>query len=230
LQTEPHHHDVVDAGLRAKEPDRIAGMFDAIAGHYDLLNRVLSGGLDQWWRAKAVRALRLTGRETLLDLCTGTADVALAATRGANGAARVVGIDFSHEMLRLGLAKVHRRGVWPRVGLVRGDAARVPLADNSVDAAAIAFGIRNVQQPELACRELARVVRRGGRLAVLEFGLPRAGAWRAAYLCTPTVCSRRSAGWCRGTGAPTNICQSRSAGFRRRRSSAGCSRKAASRM
>ena len=88
MQTEPHHHDVVDAGLRAKEPDRIAGMFDAIAGHYDLLNRVLSGGLDQWWRAKAVRALRLTGRETLLDLCTGTADVALSATRGANGAAR----------------------------------------------------------------------------------------------------------------------------------------------
>ncbi len=157
-------------------------MFDAIAGHYDLLNRVLSGGLDQWWRAKAVRALRLTGRETVLDLCTGTADVALAATRGANGAARVVGVDFSHEMLRLGLAKVHRRGVWPRVGLVRGDATRVPLVDNSVDAATIAFGIRNVQQPELACRELARVVRKGGRLAVLEFGLPRAGAWRAAYL------------------------------------------------
>jgi demethylmenaquinone methyltransferase/2-methoxy-6-polyprenyl-1,4-benzoquinol methylase len=183
LQTEPHlRHDVVDAGLRAKEPDRIAGMFDAIAGHYDLLNRVLSGGLDQWWRRTAVRALRLTGGETLLDLCTGTADVALAATRGATGAARVVGIDFSHEMLRLGLAKVHRRGVWPRVGLVRGDATRIPLVDNSADAATIAFGIRNVQQPELACRELARVVRKGGRLAVLEFGLPRAGAWRAAYL------------------------------------------------
>ncbi len=87
-----------------------------------------------------------------------------------------------YEMLRLGLAKVHRRGVWPRVGLVRGDATRIPLVDNSVDAATIAFGIRNVQQPELACRELARVVRKGGRLAVLEFGLPRAGTWRAAYL------------------------------------------------
>jgi demethylmenaquinone methyltransferase/2-methoxy-6-polyprenyl-1,4-benzoquinol methylase len=183
VQTEPHsHHDRVDDGLRAKQPDRIAGMFDAIAQHYDLLNRVLSGGLDQWWRSKAVRALRLTGRETVLDLCTGTGDVALAAVRGSHGAARVVGVDFSQEMLRLGLAKVHRRGVWPRVGLVRGDAARIPLGDSTVDAAAIAFGIRNVQEPEAACRELARVVRRGGRLAVLEFGVPPARVWRSAYL------------------------------------------------
>lgn len=157
-------------------------MFDAIARRYDLLNRVLSGGLDQRWRARAVKALELTGRETLLDLCTGTADVALAAAGSARGAARVVGVDFSHEMLRIGLEKVRRRGVWPRVGLVRGDAARIPLRDNAVDAAAIAFGIRNVQDPEAACRELARVVRSGGRLAVLEFGLPRPSAWRAAYL------------------------------------------------
>jgi demethylmenaquinone methyltransferase/2-methoxy-6-polyprenyl-1,4-benzoquinol methylase len=183
VHTEPHSHpDRVDEGLRAKEPDRIAGMFDAIAQHYDLLNRVLSGGLDQWWRSRAVRALHLTGHETVLDLCTGTADVALAAVRGAHGAARVVGVDFSQEMLRLGLAKAHRRGVWPRVGLVRGDATRIPLADGAVDAAAIAFGIRNVQEPEAACRELARVVRRGGRLAVLEFGVPRTRGWRSAYL------------------------------------------------
>jgi demethylmenaquinone methyltransferase / 2-methoxy-6-polyprenyl-1,4-benzoquinol methylase len=183
VHTEPHlHHDAVDEGLRAKEPDRIAGMFDAIAARYDLLNRVLSGGLDQRWRARAIRALRLTGRETLLDLCTGTADVALAAAKASDGARRVVGVDFSHEMLRLGFAKAHRRGVWPRVGLVRGDAMRIPLVDNCVDAAAIAFGIRNVQEPETACRELARVVRKGGRLAVLEFGLPRPGIWRSTYL------------------------------------------------
>jgi demethylmenaquinone methyltransferase / 2-methoxy-6-polyprenyl-1,4-benzoquinol methylase len=172
----------VDEGLRAKEPSRIAGMFDAIAGRYDLLNRVLSGGLDQRWRRQAVKSLKLTGRETLLDLCTGTADVALAATRARPPAARVVGIDFSLQMLRVGLGKVRRRGVWPRVGLVRADAVSLPLGDASVDAATIAFGIRNVQEPEAACQELARVVRKGGRLAVLEFGLPRSPFWRSAYI------------------------------------------------
>ncbi len=171
----------VDDALRAKQPSRIAAMFDAIAGRYDLLNRVLSIGLDQWWRARAVKALALTGSETVLDLCTGTADVAVAAATARPGAARVVGVDFSHQMLRLGLAKARRRGVWPRVCLIRGDATRIPLPTSSVDAATIAFGIRNVQDPGAACVELARVVRRGGRLAVLEFGLPDSRAFRALY-------------------------------------------------
>jgi demethylmenaquinone methyltransferase/2-methoxy-6-polyprenyl-1,4-benzoquinol methylase len=178
----PSDHPSVDEALRGKEPHRIAGMFDAIAGRYDLLNRVLSGGLDQRWRARAVRALQLTGHETLLDLCAGTADVALTAVRARAGAARAVGVDFSHEMLRLGLAKVIRRGMSARVALVRGDATRIPLPDGSMDAATIAFGIRNVQQPEVACLELARVVRKGGRLAVLEFGLPSSRFLRATYL------------------------------------------------
>ena len=178
----PARHEHVDEGLRAKEPARIAGMFDAIAGRYDLLNRVLSGGLDQRWRARAVRALRLTGRETLLDLCTGTADVAIAAASGREPAARVIGVDFSHEMLRVGRGKVVDRGLDRRIALVRGDAMRLPLPARSVDAAVIAFGIRNVQAPDVACRELARVIAAGGRLAVLEFGLPTSPLFRRLYL------------------------------------------------
>ena len=177
----PITHDIVDESLRAKTPNRIAGMFDAIAGRYDLLNRVLSAGLDQRWRRRAVNALRLTGRETLLDMCTGTADVALMACR-RGAAARAVGVDFSHQMLRIGLAKVRKGQHGHPIALVRGDATRVPLASESVDAATIAFGIRNVQQPDEACRELARVVRRGGRLAILEFGLPRIAFIRQIYL------------------------------------------------
>lgn len=172
-------HDAVDAGLRAKEPARIAGMFDAIAARYDLLNRVLSGGLDQRWRARAVRSLHLQPNDTVVDLCTGTADVALAA---APGCGRVVGVDFSHEMLRLGLAKVRARGRTDRITLARGDAMRLPLGAASADAAVISFGIRNVQEPEVAVRELARVLRPGGRLAILEFGLPTSRAFRAVYL------------------------------------------------
>jgi demethylmenaquinone methyltransferase / 2-methoxy-6-polyprenyl-1,4-benzoquinol methylase len=177
----PITHDAVDESLRAKTPNRIAGMFDAIAGRYDLLNRVLSAGLDQWWRRRAVTALRLTGRETLLDLCTGTADVALMACR-RDAAARAVGVDFSHEMLRIGLAKVRQKDASGQITLIRGDATRIPLAAGSMDAATIAFGIRNVQQPEVACLELARVVRRGGRVAILEFGLPRLAPIRRIYL------------------------------------------------
>ncbi|HEX7087422.1 MAG TPA: bifunctional demethylmenaquinone methyltransferase/2-methoxy-6-polyprenyl-1,4-benzoquinol methylase UbiE [Vicinamibacterales bacterium] len=172
---------VVDEALHAKEPKRIAGMFDAIARRYDLLNRVLSAGLDRRWRRRAVRALALRPGERVLDLCTGTADVALEAARQAPGSP-IVGIDFSHEMLRLGLQKVRGRPASPPIGLVRGDAMSLPVASGSMDAAVISFGIRNVQVPEAACRELARVLRPGGRLAVLEFGLPPPGLVRSAYL------------------------------------------------
>lgn len=154
-----------------KRPARIAAMFDAIADRYDLLNHVLSGGLDRWWRVRAVRALRLDGGETVLDLCTGTADLAIALARGG-GAARVVAVDFAARMLDHAARKLAARGLDGRIRLVRGDAMDVPLPMAAVDAAAIAFGIRNVEDPRRALRELHRVVRPGGRVAVLEFGMP----------------------------------------------------------
>lgn len=169
-----------------KAPERIAGMFDAIAPRYDLLNRVLSAGIDRHWRVAAIRSLRLTGRETLLDVCTGTADVALQGRRGAagtaTGAARVVGVDFAGAMLSLGVRKVRQLGEAGRILLVRGDAMRLPVADASVDAATVAFGIRNVQRPEVACAEMARALRVGGRLAILEFGVPAIPGIRPLYL------------------------------------------------
>lgn len=157
-------------------------MFDAIAGRYDLLNTVLSGGLDRYWRRKAIRTLGLTGPERLLDVCTGTADVAMAGARATPGAARVLGVDFAGAMLAHGAAKVRDAGLGSRVQLARGDAMQLPVADQSVDAVTIAFGIRNVQQPETACAELLRVLRPGGRLAILEFGLPVIPAVRPLYL------------------------------------------------
>jgi demethylmenaquinone methyltransferase/2-methoxy-6-polyprenyl-1,4-benzoquinol methylase len=158
-------------------------MFDAIAPRYDLLNHLLSAGIDRRWRAKAIRSLRLSGRETLVDVATGTADVALEARRaGPAGAARVLGVDFAGAMLSLGRRKVHASGEDGQVVLVRGDAMRLPVATASADAVTISFGIRNVQQPELACREMARVLRPGGRLAILEFGVPRIPGVSAAYL------------------------------------------------
>ncbi|HUP38670.1 MAG TPA: bifunctional demethylmenaquinone methyltransferase/2-methoxy-6-polyprenyl-1,4-benzoquinol methylase UbiE [Vicinamibacterales bacterium] len=162
----------------AKESARISGMFDAIAERYDFLNHLLSAGLDKRWRKRAVDALQLTGRETVLDLCTGTADLALAATTGDRRAKRVVGVDFSAAMLQIGKTKTAAS----TIDLVRGDATRIPLRDASVDAATIGFGIRNVERPQVACREIARVLRAGGTLVILEFSLPRTPALRNFYL------------------------------------------------
>jgi demethylmenaquinone methyltransferase/2-methoxy-6-polyprenyl-1,4-benzoquinol methylase len=162
-----------------KSPEKISGMFDAIAGRYDLLNTVLSGGVDRYWRYHAIKSLKLTGRERLLDVCTGTADVAIGAAH--KGAARVVGVDFSGAMLTHGLAKVEKGGLSSRIQLIRGDAMNLPVASGTVHATTIAFGIRNVQKPEVACRELVRVLRPGGRLAILEFGTPRSPLFGPVY-------------------------------------------------
>src|SRR5215470_3734656 len=137
-----------------KSPERIAGMFDAIAPRYDLLNHLLSAGIDRRWRSAAIKSLNLSGRETLLDVCCGTGDVGLEARRtpGAQ-AARVVGVDFSPGMLALGLRKIRTAGEPERITLIRADAMHLPVADSSVDAVTIAFGIRNVQQPQAACAE-----------------------------------------------------------------------------
>jgi demethylmenaquinone methyltransferase/2-methoxy-6-polyprenyl-1,4-benzoquinol methylase len=170
------------SGAPDKSAVRIERMFDAIAGRYDFLNHLLSAGIDRSWRKRAIGALQLTGRERVLDVCTGTADLAIEARTAAPSAARVVGVDFSDAMLRIGHEKlIHVRGK-AAIALVRGDAMHIPVATQSVDAVTIAFGIRNVERPEVACREMHRVLRRRGRLAILEFAIPGAPLVRAIYL------------------------------------------------
>jgi demethylmenaquinone methyltransferase/2-methoxy-6-polyprenyl-1,4-benzoquinol methylase len=157
-------------------------MFDAIAGRYDLLNHLLSAGLDRRWRKRAIAALNLTGTETVLDICTGTADLALAARECPKSAHRVLGVDFAGAMLQIGKEKVRRAGLDSSIALVRGDATRLPVRDAAVHAVTIAFGIRNVDQPAAACAEMARVLHPGGRLVILEFSTPRAPILRRFYL------------------------------------------------
>jgi demethylmenaquinone methyltransferase/2-methoxy-6-polyprenyl-1,4-benzoquinol methylase len=164
----------------SKAPARIAGMFDAIAARYDLLNHLLSAGIDRRWRRQAVASLALRGGERVLDVCTGTADLALAALAGPRPPARVVGVDFADAMLRVGQRKLRRRDA--SVALVRGDATRLPVVGGSVDAVTVGFGIRNVEDTAAACAELRRVLAPGGRLAVLEFAVPTAPLVRAVYL------------------------------------------------
>jgi demethylmenaquinone methyltransferase/2-methoxy-6-polyprenyl-1,4-benzoquinol methylase len=154
-------------------------MFDAIADRYDLLNRVLSLGVDQHWRSEAVRALELTGASRVLDVATGTADLALRVAR-ALPEAHVTGVDPSPRMLDVGRQKVERAGLTGRIHLEAGSVEALPYPDASFDGVTIAFGIRNAVDRPRGLAEMRRVTRPGGRVVVLELGEPGSGPLAAA--------------------------------------------------
>ena len=145
------------------DPAKIRSMFAAIARRYDRTNTVLSGGVHHLWRRKAVRAAAVRPGNQVLDCATGTGDLAIAFRKAG---ADVVGTDFVPEMLEL--ARVKAKDIIFEVA----DVTRLPYADESFDASSISFGIRNVGEPRKGIAELARVVRSGGRVIVLEFGQP----------------------------------------------------------
>ncbi len=148
-------------------------MFDGVASRYDLLNRLLSFGLDSAWRRAAIRLLRREAPRRILDVATGTADLALAAASMRPD--QVVGVDISERMLARGREKVRRRGLGDAIALEYGDAARLPFPDAAFDAALVGFGVRNFEHLQDGIREIRRVLRPGGALVILEFSQP--GAW-----------------------------------------------------
>jgi demethylmenaquinone methyltransferase / 2-methoxy-6-polyprenyl-1,4-benzoquinol methylase len=149
---------------------QVADMFDAIAPRYDLLNRVLSMGVDRGWRKKVVRRLTSARPDRVLDVATGTGDLAIAIARA--GARQVVGVDIAEEMLQVGRLKLEAPDLAGRVTLESGDAENLPFGDNEFDAASVAFGVRNFENLSAGLREMARVLRPGGRLLILEFSKP----------------------------------------------------------
>jgi demethylmenaquinone methyltransferase/2-methoxy-6-polyprenyl-1,4-benzoquinol methylase len=162
-------------------------MFDRIAKRYDFVNRVLSLGMDKGWRRRTVRALELGDTPRVLDVATGTGDLAIDIARARPGAT-VIGLDPSQQMLAIAGEKLAKKQLTDRVSLVVGDAQALPFKDHELDAATIAFGIRNVPDRAAGLRELARVVRPGGRIAVLELGEPKGGIMsRAARFHTRHV-------------------------------------------
>ncbi len=152
--------------------EAVEAMFDDIAPHYDLLNRLLSLGIDQTWRDEAVRFLEADRPKRILDVATGTGDLAVKALK--LDPETVVGVDISEEMLARGRTKINRMGLSSRVTLRRGDAEKLPFSDAQFDAALVAFGVRNFEDLSRGLQEIYRALRPGGSVVVLEFGHPTA--------------------------------------------------------
>jgi len=167
------------AGQTEGKAGQVAAMFDAIAPRYDLLNRVLSLGIDRRWRRRAVRRLAAARPGRVLDVATGTGDLAIEALRA--GADRVVGVDIAERMLEVGRRKIAGMGLSDRVELRYGDALKLPFSDRQFDAALVAFGVRNFENLEAGLAEIRRVLRPGGRIVILEFSQPRRFPIRQLY-------------------------------------------------
>lgn len=159
----------------AKNPRDVAAMFDHVARRYDLTNTVLSGGLDRRWRKRTRQCLELRPGQRVLDLAAGTG---VSTAELLRSGAVAVGCDFSLGMLHAGRASRRRRAV----PFVAGDGMHLPFADQAFDAAMISFGLRNIADVPMALRELARVVRPGGRLVICEFSRPTFAPFRVVYL------------------------------------------------
>jgi len=152
--------------------DQVSKMFNRIAPHYDFLNRLLSLGIDTYWRKRAIDQLVDQHPQRVLDVATGTADVALAISRRLQPQ-HVTGVDISTRMLDKGREKIRKQGKSEIISLEEGDSENLPYADNSFDAITVAFGVRNFEDLEKGLSEMQRVLQPEGKLVVLEFSRPR---------------------------------------------------------
>lgn len=186
---------LADPHLQSDKANRVRNMFTAIAGSYDLNNRLHSFYLDQHWRRFAVRKAAVQPGDTVVDVACGTGDLAEAFAK--TPAARVIGIDFTHAMLERAKNRqsLLTNGLSNKIVYIEGDAMQLPLADACCDVVSIAFGLRNVQRPEAAIAEFARVLRPGGRLVVLEFDRPRLAPIRWGHDFYTKVVMPRTATW-----------------------------------
>jgi len=154
------------------DPNTVRAMFARIAGRYDLANRLLSGGVDIWWRRRLVRAVHDVRPREVLDLATGSGDVAFALADGLPRSVRITGMDFCQPMLDEAVKKRAGNARWTSIEFRQGDGLALPLPDACVDAVTISFGLRNMADRHKALGEMRRMLRPGGRLFVLEFSQP----------------------------------------------------------
>ena len=166
-------HDTIvpfqNSGLTKKQ--QVASMFDSIAFRYDFMNRFLSAGIDVYWRKRAIRELATLHPETVLDVATGTADVAIMTYKFLKPK-KITGIDISEGMLKLGREKIARLKLNNQIELLQGDSETIKFPDDTFDAVTVAFGVRNYENLRKGLQEMHRVSKPGGKLVVLEFSKP----------------------------------------------------------
>jgi demethylmenaquinone methyltransferase / 2-methoxy-6-polyprenyl-1,4-benzoquinol methylase len=164
-----------------KSGQRVQQMFGEIAPRYDLMNHLLSLNVDRYWRWRTVRIVAPSGDRPILDVCTGTGDLAFAYHRRTRGNSSVVGTDFCPEMLAVGERKKQRAGIDGTLTFLQADTQRLPFEDHRFQIVSVAFGLRNVADTDAGLREMVRVCCPGGRVAILEFSMPRWQPMRALY-------------------------------------------------
>jgi len=175
-------HDTVVPykGSELGKKQQVAGMFNDIAFRYDFLNRFLSAGIDVRWRKKAIQQLQSLQPKTILDVATGTADVAIMAS-GILKPEKITGIDISDGMLEIGRKKIEKLGLQDRIQLLNGDCETIKFDNDSFEAVTVAFGVRNFENLEKRLSEIKRVLKPGGKLVVLEFSKPKSAVVKAMY-------------------------------------------------
>jgi demethylmenaquinone methyltransferase/2-methoxy-6-polyprenyl-1,4-benzoquinol methylase len=171
----------VSESLLDKREARIRRMFNHIAPSYDFLNHLLSLNIDHYWRWRTTRIVPPRGPAPILDLCTGTGDLALAYDRAAGGQVVIVGADFCHEMLVRAETKAQRAKAGRRIRFLEADAQRLPFPDNHFQISTVAFGLRNVTDTDRGIAEIVRVTQTGGKVAILEFSQPRGRLFARLY-------------------------------------------------
>ena len=159
--------------------EQVAQMFDSISPRYDLLNRVLSAGIDVQWRKKAIRLLRPAQPKLLLDIATGTADFAIEAL--SLNPDKIIGVDISEGMLSIGREKLKKKGLDSRIELRSGDSEKLDFPDNTFDAIIVSFGVRNFENLEKGLSDMLRVLKSGGTCVILEFSKPKAFPFKQFY-------------------------------------------------
>jgi demethylmenaquinone methyltransferase / 2-methoxy-6-polyprenyl-1,4-benzoquinol methylase len=159
---------------------QVERMFDKIAPKYDLLNRILSLGIDLSWRKRAISKLASLQPKQILDVATGTADVALLTAKMLKPE-KIIGIDIAVQMLEIGREKIAQRGLSDIISLQTGDSEQLPFEDNCFDAVTVAFGVRNFEHLEQGLAEMYRVLRPGGRVVILEFSRPNYFPFKQIY-------------------------------------------------
>lgn len=165
----------------SEKGERIQEMFGAIAPRYDFLNRMLSLGIDRRWRRFAVKQIAYAENGHILDVATGTGDVALEVAAQTPPSIRITGIDFCVEMVELGIEKVKASPFAKRIAMEVAPCEAIPFPDESFDSVTIAFGIRNVVDRQLGLKEMHRVLKKGGRVVILEFSTPRSKLFKTLY-------------------------------------------------